>query len=154
MTNPSTINILAIDTSSAELKLGLGFGEDRTVKSCEQIDKSHGRFIIKKIDNLLQSAGLDKNDLQAIVVCTGPGSFTGLRIGLAAAKGMAVAMDIPVVGLSLFEVAAFKLHNLNQRVHVIIGLNRDECFVAPVVGGFFDEKGSDEYDRYHLQRDV
>ena len=132
-------NVLAIDTSSSELKLGLSFGGDRTAKSCERVEKSHGRFIIKKIGELFQSAGLNKDELQAIVVCTGPGSFTGLRIGLAAAKGMAVALNIPIVGVNLFEVAAYKLRGVNRKVHVIIGLNRDECIVAPVESGSYDE---------------
>lgn len=139
MTDNLKNNVLAIDTSSSELRLGLSFGGDRMVKSCERVEKSHGRFIIKKIGELFQSAGLNKDELQAIVVCTGPGSFTGLRIGLAAAKGMAVALNIPVVGVNLFEVAAYKLRSLNRKVKIIIGLNRDECFVAPVESGSYEE---------------
>ncbi len=139
MTDNLNKNVLAIDTSSSELKLGLSFGGDRMVKSCERVEKSHGRLIIKKIGELLQSAGLNKDELQAIVVCTGPGSFTGLRIGLAAAKGMAVALDIPVAGVNLFEVAAYKLRSLNRKVKIIIGLNRDECLVAPVESGSYEE---------------
>jgi len=139
MTDNLKKNVLAIDTSSSELKLGLSFGGDRMVKSCERVEKSHGHLIIKKIGELFQSAGLNKDELQAIVVCTGPGSFTGLRIGLAAAKGMAVALNIPVAGVNLFEVAAYKLRSLNRKVQIIIGLNRDECFVAPVESGSYEE---------------
>ncbi|TET95264.1 MAG: tRNA (adenosine(37)-N6)-threonylcarbamoyltransferase complex dimerization subunit type 1 TsaB [Candidatus Zixiibacteriota bacterium] len=139
MTDNLKKNVLAIDTSSSELKLGLSFGGDRMVKSCERVEKSHGRLVIKKIGELFQSAGLNKAELQAIVVCTGPGSFTGLRIGLAAAKGMAVALNIPVAGVNLFEVAAYKLRSLNRKVKIIIGLNRDECFVAPVESGSYEE---------------
>jgi tRNA threonylcarbamoyladenosine biosynthesis protein TsaB len=139
MTDILNRNVLAIDTSSSELKLGLSFGGDRIVKSCERVEKSHGRFIIKKIDELFQSSGMNKDELQAIVVCTGPGSFTGLRIGLAAAKGMAVALNIPVAGVNLFEVAAHKLRSQQRKVQIIIGLNRDECLIAPVESGSYDE---------------
>lgn len=139
MTDNLNKNVLAIDTSSSELKLGLSFGGDRMVKSCERVEKSHGRLIIKKIGELLQSAGLNNDELQAIVVCTGPGSFTGLRIGLAAAKGIAVALSIPVASVNLFEVAAYKLRSLNRKVKIIIGLNRDECLVAPVESGSYEE---------------
>ncbi len=139
MTDDLIDNVLAIDTSSPQLKLGLSFGRDRMVKSSEEIEKSHGHLIIKKISELFHSAGLNKHDLQAIVVCTGPGSFTGLRIGLAAAKGIAVALNIPVAGVNLFEVGAHKLRGLNRKVHVVIGLNRDECFVAPVENGCYQE---------------
>ncbi|HWR83022.1 MAG TPA: tRNA (adenosine(37)-N6)-threonylcarbamoyltransferase complex dimerization subunit type 1 TsaB [Candidatus Deferrimicrobium sp.] len=129
--------VLAIDTSSPECKLALSFGSDRIVASRERVDRSHGQVLIKKIDELFQSAGVRKDDLQAVIACTGPGSFTGLRIGLAAAKGIAVALNIPVAGVSLFDVAACKLRHADRTVHVIIGLNRDECFLAPIREGSY-----------------
>ena len=135
MTDYSEKNILGIDTSTRVLRLGLSFGGDRLVKSSEEVEKSHGQLIIKKIGELVQSAGLQKNDLDAIVAITGPGSFTGLRIGLAAAKGIAVALNIPVVGVDLFEVAAYKLGEGGGTVAVIVPLARDQYFVAEVVGG-------------------
>jgi len=128
-------NILAIDSSSRTLNLGLSFGGDRLVKSEEAVDQSHGRIIMKKVGELFDAAGLKRDELGAICVCTGPGSFTGLRIGLAAAKGMAVALGIPVVGVSLYELAAHKLRSVNKRVSVIIPLTRDEVFLGEVFEG-------------------
>lgn len=139
MTSASRENILAIDTCTRRLKLALSFGGDRMVKSQEEVEKSHGQFIIKKIDELFQSAGLKTEELEALVVCTGPGSFTGLRIGLAAAKGIAVVLEIPIVGVNLFEVAAHKFRNTGGKVHIVIPLNRDECFMAAVENGSFNE---------------
>ena len=55
--------------------------------SAEEVEKSHGQLIIKKIGELFSSAGFQMESLDGIVVCTGPGSFTGLRIGIATAKG-------------------------------------------------------------------
>ena len=133
----SESNILAIDSSSRNLKLGLSYGGDRLVQSDESVGQEHGQVIVKKISELFQSAGISKDDLEAICVCTGPGSFTGLRIGLSAAKGMAVALGVDVVGVSLFEVAAFKLRAENDPVSVIIPLKRDEFFVGEVSGGEF-----------------
>jgi len=140
MTNTSKENILAIDTSTRHLKLALSFGGDRMVKSQEEVEKSHGQFIIKKIDDLFQVAGLKIEKLEAITVCTGPGSFTGLRIGLAAAKGIAVALGIPIVGVNLFEVSAHVFGNVDRKVHIIIPLNRDECFIAIVKHGSYDDR--------------
>ncbi|MFQ6009354.1 MAG: tRNA (adenosine(37)-N6)-threonylcarbamoyltransferase complex dimerization subunit type 1 TsaB, partial [Candidatus Zixiibacteriota bacterium] len=137
MTGTNYENILAIDTSTRWLKLALSFGADRLVKSQEKIEKSHGQFIVKKIGELFQSSGLKVDQLNAIVICTGPGSFTGLRIGLAVAKGMAVALSIPVAGVNLFTVAAYKLSSFDGKVHVIIPLNRDECFNAVVENGSY-----------------
>lgn len=128
-------NILAIDSSGRSLRLGVSFGGDRLVESNELVEQSHGQLIIKKIAELLESAAIGKEDLHGICVCVGPGSFTGLRIGLAAAKGMAVALEIPVVGVSLFEIAASKLRDVDRPVSVLVPLKKDEFFVAEVFGG-------------------
>ncbi|MFH1372468.1 MAG: tRNA (adenosine(37)-N6)-threonylcarbamoyltransferase complex dimerization subunit type 1 TsaB [bacterium] len=138
MSNNRFQNILAIDTSSSYLRLAVSSGVDRIVKLNERVDRSHGRLIVKKMGDLMLSGGLKPDDLQALVVCTGPGSFTGLRIGLAAAKGMAVALDIPIVGISLFQMAAHRLRDEDHKVRIVIGLNRDECLLAPVGKGSFD----------------
>jgi len=131
-------NILAMDTSSLALKLALSFGGDRLIKSDETVDKTHGRVIIKKINELFSSASLKPDDLEAIVVSVGPGSFTGLRISLAVAKGMAAALEIPVADISLFELAAFKVREQEVPVKVFIPFKKNEFFMAAVTGGKFD----------------
>jgi tRNA threonylcarbamoyladenosine biosynthesis protein TsaB len=128
-------NILAIDTSTLHLMLALSFGQDRLVRSHEKVEKSHGRFLMKKIGELVSSAGLRTEQIQAIAVSLGPGSFTGLRIGLAAAKGLAAALDIPVVGVSLFEVAAHKLQQEPDAATVALALKHNEYVIGQVHGG-------------------
>jgi len=127
--------LLGIDTSSSMLRLGLTFGSDRLVQSSEKSERSHGQFIIKKIGELFQFASLQPAALEGIVVCVGPGSFTGLRIGLAAAKGMVTALDIPLVTVTVFEIAAFRLRHLKKAVYVVVPLNRDECIIGPIKDG-------------------
>lgn len=134
--NPQAV--LAIDSSTHILKLALSFGDDRLVKVSEEVEKSHGQVIVKKIDELFQSADLNKSMLRAIVVVTGPGSFTGLRIGLAVAKGMATALSVPVVGVDVFEVAAYKLGDEHENVKVVIPLTRDQFFTAEIKNGSYD----------------
>lgn len=131
-------NILAIDSSSNNLRLALTFGGDRFVKSEETVEQSHGQVIIKKIDELIQSAGLQKTDINAIIVSSGPGSFTGLRIGIAAAKGIAVALEIGIISVNLFELAAYKLQSVENRVQIIIPFKKDEFFIVPVADGTYD----------------
>lgn len=131
-------NLLAIETSSTHLKLALSFGGDRLVKSDDEIERSHGQVIVRKIGNLLSSAGLQQNNLHGLIVSTGPGSFTGLRIGLAAAKGMAVALNIPIVGVSLFEIAAWRLRSEAGPVLVATQVRRDELLVGRIEKGQFD----------------
>ena len=138
MTDFSNENILAIDCSGKELNLGLRYGDDRMVKLSIEASRSHGQLIIEKISNLLKSAEIKVEQLRALVVSTGPGSFTGLRIALAAAKGMATALNIPAVGVSLFEIAAFKLSNTEQAVTVIVPFKRDYVFAGEVKLGEFN----------------
>ncbi len=141
MIDYSEKNILGIDTSTNRLNLGLRFGGDRMVKSTEVLEQSHGQVIIKKIGELFESAGMDKGALEAIVVATGPGSFTGLRIGIAAGKGMAIAMGIPIVGVNLFEIAAFRLRNRTSEITVAIPLKKDEFFMTTLNRGTYDHEG-------------
>ncbi|MCK4460740.1 MAG: tRNA (adenosine(37)-N6)-threonylcarbamoyltransferase complex dimerization subunit type 1 TsaB [candidate division Zixibacteria bacterium] len=140
MTNPSYQHVLAIDTSTSVLRLALSFGSDRVVKLNEDIGASHGQMLVRKIQDLLDGAGIQTKQLGALVICTGPGSFTGLRIGLAAAKGIAEALDIPIVGVSLFDIVVLKLRNVAGEICVVVPFKRDECFVATIENGRFDSE--------------
>ena len=128
-------NILAIDCSSSEMKLGLQFGGDRLVKSSIRAEQTHSAEIIKGISSLLDSANCKKSELDAIVVSTGPGSFTGLRIAIACAKGMAIALGIPVVGVNLFEVAAYKLAGETEKIQVLLPFKKNAFFAAELSRG-------------------
>ena len=140
-------NILAVDTSTNTLRLALRFGGDRLVKSQDAVEKSHGQVLLKRMAELLASADLKIGDLEAIAVAVGPGSFTGLRIGLAAIKGMVMALEIPIVPVTVFEVAAARLREADQRVHVIVPLNREECVRCAVeIDGTIGEPMVARYD--------
>lgn len=140
MSDYSNRSVLAIDASTKALHLALSFGGDRLVQKSELIEKSHGQLILKKISDLFLSAGLTPEQLEGIVVTTGPGSFTGLRIGLAASKGMAVALNIPLAGISLFELAAFKLRS-RERTMVLIPIKRDTLACVFCEAGQFSSDG-------------
>lgn len=127
--------ILAIDCSTENLQLGLQYGGDRLVKSSEKAGRSQGQIIIRKIQVLLDSAAVSIDRLSGIVVCIGPGSFTGLRIGLSTAKGFAAALGIPVVGLSLFEIAAYKLRKRPGKMNLLAPFLREEYFMTTIENG-------------------
>jgi tRNA threonylcarbamoyl adenosine modification protein YeaZ len=73
-----------------------------------------------------------------LVVSIGPGSFTGLRIGLAAAKGIALALEIPVAAVSSFEIAKSKLSDRGDSIFAVAPLTKDQYFVASTSETIFD----------------
>lgn len=130
MTEHEFNNILAIDTATRRLNLALLFAGDRAVQSGEVVARTHGQILMKKIDELFQSSDLQIENLEALVVSLGPGSFTGLRIGLAVAKGIAVARDLPIVGVTMFEVAADRIGQQDAAAHIAIPSRKDEFYVG------------------------
>jgi tRNA threonylcarbamoyl adenosine modification protein YeaZ len=138
MTDWNQASLLAIEASSPTLRLALAFGGDRLVQSETETEQSLGQMIIRRIDALCQSAGMTGVQFDGIVVCTGPGSFTGLRIAIAAAKGIAVARKIPIVGVSLFEMAAVFLRNESEAIDICTSVRKGELLVTEICNGHVD----------------
>ena len=112
--------ILAFDTAtdtatSALVADGVTLGERRT----------RPQSLLADVDGLLVAAGLAPSDLDAIVVGTGPGSFTGTRIGLAVARGLALSLDLPVAGVSTLDALAAAA----PRAFPVVDARRGEVFV-------------------------
>lgn len=91
--------VLAIDTAAQRLQLALLATDGGVDVSIEDIAQGHAELLFPRLDALLARNGLGYADLARIAVTTGPGSFTGLRIGLSAARGLGLARDIPVLGI-------------------------------------------------------
>ena len=91
---------LAIDTAAPRLQLGLLLDDGHTDMAIDEIATGHAELIFGRIAELLGRNGVGYADLARVVTTTGPGSFTGLRIGLSAARGIGLARGIPVVGVS------------------------------------------------------
>ena len=70
---------------------------------CEEMSKGQAERLMNILSQILSDAGYRYDDLDAIGVGTGPGNFTGIRIGISAARGLALGLGIPAVGISLFE---------------------------------------------------
>ncbi len=82
------------------------------------------------IDFLLNASSVDRRDVKALIVATGPGSFTGLRVGLSEAKGMAQGLGIPVIGVSSLEAMAAQLPYAQCPVCPVIHSRKGEVFAA------------------------
>jgi len=97
--------ILGIDTSAAQCAVAL-IGAGDPVSERAGMERGHAEHLFPMIDAVLGTAGVRYGDLMRIAVCTGPGSFTGVRIGVAAARGLALGCSIPAIGVSRFEALA------------------------------------------------
>lgn len=96
--------LLAIDTSTRMLGLGLHSGESVLAETIWQTDRHHTIELGPQIALLLRRSRVAISDLTAVAVALGPGSYTGLRIGMAMAKGLSLAGGLKLVGVPTFEI--------------------------------------------------
>jgi len=98
---------LALDTSSKMTSLSVARGAEILRSISTPTDEKRSETLWSEVETLLGGLGLTIAEVDAFAVCVGPGGFTGLRVGMAAAKGFAVALNRPIVGVTSLEAAAF-----------------------------------------------
>lgn len=99
MTPPDRKAFLGIDTATVFLALAVVDDAGIVIARRQpRLERDHAARIVDELDGLLRDAGMDRTELAAVGVGTGPGSYTGLRVGIAAAKGLASGLGTPVVG--------------------------------------------------------
>jgi tRNA threonylcarbamoyladenosine biosynthesis protein TsaB len=101
--------LLSLDTSGREGSMALARALPDTLETLDLVSLAGGAFsarLIPELALLLERNTLQKGDLGGLVVISGPGSFTGLRVGLAAIKGLAEILQIPIAAVSMLEVVA------------------------------------------------
>jgi tRNA threonylcarbamoyladenosine biosynthesis protein TsaB len=123
------VNILAMDTATPVLSLAL---ESRGELWSASADAGlrHSEILMDMMDGLLRNAGLEAADLEAVACMKGPGSFTGLRIGFAAAKGLALALGIPLAAESTLDCMARPFAFWPGAVLPVIDAKKGRFFVS------------------------
>ncbi|MGY0694891.1 tRNA (adenosine(37)-N6)-threonylcarbamoyltransferase complex dimerization subunit type 1 TsaB [Virgibacillus sp. FSP13] len=124
------MNILAIDTSNQVLGVAILKDELIIGELVTNIKKNHSVRLMPAIDQLMKETNMTPDMLEKIVVAKGPGSFTGVRIGLATAKSLAWALDIPVVGVSSLEVLAYQGYFSNMYVCPFFDARRSNVYTG------------------------
>lgn len=99
--------LLALDTATLVSSVALATRDRLLAELTLQIKKTHSERLMPHIEQLLALAETDRRAIEAVAVSIGPGSFTGLRIGLATAKALAYALSIPLVGVPTLAALAF-----------------------------------------------
>jgi tRNA threonylcarbamoyladenosine biosynthesis protein TsaB len=124
--------ILAIDTSHKNGSVCLARGDASAFEAIGSAEVDGGMFsaqLVPVIAKLLAQNSLTKNDVQGIAAAVGPGSFTGLRIGLAAVKGLAEVLRVPIAAVSTLESVA-AMADAGEEVIAVLDAGRKEFYVG------------------------
>lgn len=137
-------NILAFDASTEALSVAVQ--AQQTFCHFEECPQQHSQKILPTIKTILSQANLNLNDIDLIAFGRGPGSFTGVRIGVSIAQGLAYAANLPVIGISTMQVMAQEALEKHPVDHVFVAIDarmaeiyfahyqRDEQGLAVLVG--------------------
>ncbi len=119
--------ILQIETATASCSVALA--KDGAVLAFKELNgrNLHAEVITRFIEEIVSSAGFSYNDLDAIAVSCGPGSYTGLRIGISTAKGLCFALDKPLIAIETLEAMAYGAANLDEYK------NRKDLHLCPMI---------------------
>ena len=123
--------VLAINTSTLRLSLALIRKSGAIAGELFlSTGKRHYGALFPSLDFLLNSVGIQLPDISCVAVAVGPGSFTGLRVGLATAKGLAHSLRIPIVGVSSLEGLAAQVFHPSLPITVLMESRRNDVFLA------------------------
>lgn len=121
--------VLAVETSGSTFSIALAEGEKLLAEIFWHSGLSHSERLVPAVEWMLREAGWSYGDLGKVAVSTGPGSFTGIRVGLTFARTLAQARKLPLVGMTSLEVLAAGIPGTDLRVVPAIDALRDEVFV-------------------------
>lgn len=129
--------VLAIDTAGVDCAAAVfDFDSGKLLgRVSETIGRGHAERLMAMIDEALAQAKLSLTQVQRIGVTVGPGSFTGIRVGVAAARGLALALGVECVGVSTLEVLAQTAYEPDKTVLAAINAHRDEVYAQTFILG-------------------
>ncbi|MDV7141885.1 tRNA (adenosine(37)-N6)-threonylcarbamoyltransferase complex dimerization subunit type 1 TsaB [Tropicimonas sp. TH_r6] len=131
MTHPT---LLAFDTSGPHCAAALIRGGEILAEALEPMARGQAEALFPLLEAMLEQNALTWNDLDAIAVGIGPGNFTGIRISVAAARGLALSLGIPAIGVSNFEIMA-AAHAEGGNCLALLSAPRDRVYVQQLTEG-------------------
>jgi tRNA threonylcarbamoyladenosine biosynthesis protein TsaB len=124
------MNLLAIETATEACSVALIHGQDIIARS-EIAPRRHTELVLPMADALLAEAGIGRHALDAIAVGRGPGAFTGVRLGVSLAQGMALALDLPVITISSLAALALEApEDEDAAILAVIDARMGEIYAA------------------------
>ncbi len=130
--NPGAGPVLALDAGGHACSAALRDNGAVVAQESQAISHGQAAVLMPMIERIMHQSGIAYRGLARIAVAVGPGGFTGLRVAIAAARGLGLAAGVPVVGISSFQAAASNHaeDSIGRRVFVLIDSRRDEPYLA------------------------
>ena len=122
--------LLAIDTSTRNASVALADGQRMVAGRSWHSVVNHTTELMPAVSQLLDSRGVRPHDLEAVAVALGPGGFSALRTSLSAAKGLAMAVRIPIIGIGSLDLEAFPFRDSGLPVCALLEAGRGEAASA------------------------
>lgn len=124
------MKILALETSAKSVSAALWEDGQLLASAYQNTGLTHSRTLMPLVDAMLNNSGFSLQDAGLIAVAAGPGSFTGLRIGVSAAKGLAWTLDLPCCAVSTLEAMAQNLRHMEATVICAMDARRSQIYNA------------------------
>ncbi len=136
------MKILGLDTATLRGSLGIIDDDEVVAEYALQREETLSARLLPAIQTLLAEARLDLHEIDGIAVSLGPGSFTGLRVGLSAVKGLALAADMPVAGIPTLDALAYNLPFTPYQICPLLDARKGQIYTALYknrAGGFMEQ---------------
>lgn len=130
--------LLAIDTATRFLSVALHNGQRILAEKSQVSENQHTTQLIPLIDNLLTDIERTIQDVSAVAVSQGPGSFSGLRVGIGVAKGIASGRNIPLLGIPTLDIVAYSTPPLQATMTAVVQAGRGR-----IIAGMYRWQGSE-----------
>ncbi|MEE8352003.1 MAG: tRNA (adenosine(37)-N6)-threonylcarbamoyltransferase complex dimerization subunit type 1 TsaB [Rhodospirillales bacterium] len=114
------MRILAFDCATSACSAALWDDGRIVARRFEAMNRGHGKFLVPMIGDVMAQAGMEYSDLDLLATTIGPGRFTGMRIGLATARAMALAAQLPCLGISTLEAVANGIDEAERKTATVL----------------------------------
>ena len=124
------MKILGIEIAALVASVAIVEDNVTIVEYTTNFKKTHSETLFPMLNEIINMTGLSLHDIDAIAVSGGPGSFTGLRIGAASAKGLGLALDLPLIHVPTLDAMALNIYSTNDIIVPIMDARRDQVYTG------------------------
>jgi len=124
------MKILGIDTSSNASSVAVIEDNKLICEYTVNTKTTHSQKLMPMIENMLSMSGFNIKEIDAIAICIGPGSFTGLRIGMATAKAISHVNNLPIIGVNSLEILAGNMNLCDKKICSILDAQRNQVYTG------------------------